>query len=76
MAKVHILQQPIHVYTCMTDPTRRCLAMINGFSGMIFKGDTPIKAKKAAEEWRREAVRNDKLISAERKAEMLGEATA
>lgn len=72
MAKLPITERPIHVYTCMTDPNRKCIAQIDGIS-MIFKGGTPLAAKKVANDWRREAVRNDKTLSDARKSELLGE---
>lgn len=72
MTKQSITERPIHVYTCMTDPNRKCVALIDKLP-MIFKGDTPMKAKQVADEWRREAVRTSKTISKARKAEILGE---
>lgn len=73
--KVPITERAIHVYLCMTDSTRKPIAMINGF-GMVFRGETAMQARRAADEWRREAVRKDKLLSAERKKEILGEDAA
>lgn len=72
MANTPITERQIHVYSCVTDPARKCVSIIDGWP-MIFKGETPLRARKAADEWRREAVRNDKLIPKLRKMEMLGE---
>lgn len=67
-----ITERNIYVYTCVNDPKRKCVALIDGLP-MIFKGDTPMQAKRVADDWRRKAVRNDKLLSDEKKAEILGE---
>lgn len=72
MSKIPITERAIHVYTCLTDPERKPIAMIDKWP-MVFKGETPMRARKAADDWRREAVRADKLIPKARKAEMLGE---
>jgi hypothetical protein len=75
MSKVPpITERPIHVYTCLSDPTRKCVALIDGWP-MVFRGETPMQAKRAADEWRREAVANDKMLTKARKAELLGEAS-
>lgn len=73
MARLQITERPIHVYTCMTDPARTPVAIIDGLN-MIFRAETPMKAKRAADEWRREALAKDKLVSKAKKAELLGEA--
>lgn len=52
MALIFILDRPIHVYLPM-DKTRKCLAFISG-TPMTFWADTPLKAKKAADDWRKE----------------------
>lgn len=72
MGKVPFTQRKIHVYTCASDATRKPIAMINGWP-MVFTGDTPMRAKKAADDWRRDAVSIDKLITKARKVELLGE---
>jgi hypothetical protein len=59
----------------MTDSSRKPITMIDGYH-FVFKGDTAMQARRAADEWRREAVRKDKLLSAERKKEILGEDAA
>lgn len=51
----------INIYTCLTNPSRPCLALIDGFP-MIFEGPTPMKVRKMAEDWRKEAIKQDKLI--------------
>lgn len=68
-----LMDATIHVYTCMTDPSRRPIAVI-GDMDRHFKGDTPMKARKKADKWRREHVRTDKRLTTEQKAELLGEA--
>ncbi|MCG7574881.1 hypothetical protein MHM39_15015 [Phaeobacter sp. CNT1-3] len=73
--KIPITDRTIHVYLCMTDSSRKPIAMIDGYH-FVFKGDTAMQARRAADEWRREAVRKDKLLSAERKKEILGEDAA
>lgn len=67
-----ITERAIHVYTCLSDPTRKCVALIDGWP-MIFKGDTPLHAKRVADDWRRDAIRNDKALSKAKKAQLLGE---
>lgn len=69
---VPITEREIHVYTCLSDPTRKCVAMIENWP-MVFKGETPMKARRNADDWRREAVRNDKAMSRAKKAQLLGE---
>lgn len=66
-----ITERPIHVYTCLSDPERKCVAIIDGLP-MIFKGDSPMRAKRAADEWRQKAVRDDKLLTKVKKEELLG----
>ena len=73
MAKVPFTERKIHVYTCLTDPSRKCLAVIDGFA-MIFRGDTPMQARKAADDWRKEAIASDKLLSKAQKEQLLGAA--
>lgn len=73
--KIPITDRAIHVYLCMTDSSRKPIAMISGCN-MVFRGETAMLARRAADEWRREAVRKDKLLSAARKAEILGEDAA
>lgn len=67
-----ITDRPIHVYTCLTNPSRKPIALIEGFP-MIFTGPTPMQAKRAADDWRRKAVAGDKLLTKAKKAELLGE---
>lgn len=71
MAKVSFTEREIHVYTCMTDTSRKCIAMIDGFT-MIFKGDTAMQARQAADEWRKEAIASDKLLTKTQKEHLLG----
>ncbi|WP_213546408.1 hypothetical protein [Vannielia litorea] len=52
MAKVKLTELPIHVYTCMTDPQRPPVAMIGNLH-FVFRGETPMKARKAADDWRK-----------------------
>lgn len=66
------MDRPIHVYTCVNDPEQKCIALIEGIS-MIFRGDTPMKARKVADAFRRDAIANDKLLTRARKAELLGQ---
>lgn len=74
MAKViPITQREIHVYTCLTQPDRKPMAIIDGCP-WLFHAETPMRARKNADDWRREMVRQDKLIPAKTKAEWLGEA--
>lgn len=73
MAK-SILDRQIHVYQCISDPKRKHIAEINGIR-MTFRGDTAFAARKAAHDWRREAVQQDKLLSASQKAALLGTST-
>lgn len=75
MAKYIITEQPIDVYTCVNDPTRTCTAVIRGWP-MMFQGATPMRARKVADDWRRNAVLDDKLLTTAQKAAMLGEVTA
>lgn len=70
-----ITERPIHTWTAFSDPEKPCIAMIEGWP-MLFYGPTPMRAHKNADDWRREAVRNDKLIPKARKAELLGEVAA
>lgn len=56
----------INIYTCLTNPAKPCVALIDGFP-MIFEAPTPLKARKLAEDWRTEAIRQDKLRPARRK---------
>lgn len=73
--KIPITDRAIHVYRCMTDSSRKPIAMIEGYH-FVFKGETAMQARRAADNWRREAIHNDKALSAERKAEILGEDVA
>lgn len=75
MAKFIITEQPIDVYTCVNDPSQPCTAVIRGWP-MMFRGATPMKARKVADDWRRDAILKDKLLTTAQKAAMLGEATA
>lgn len=54
MGKVPITDLPIHVYRPL-DETRKCIAFI-GDLPLRFKGDTPMKARNAANTWRSEEV--------------------
>lgn len=72
-SRVPITERPIHVYTCLTDETRSPIAMIEGWP-MVFTGPTPMRVRKVADDWRREAVSMDKLIPKAKKAALLGEA--
>lgn len=72
MSKKPITERPIHVYTCLSDPSRKCVALIDGWP-MIFKGETPMKAKRVADDFRREAILNDKAMTREQKSRILGE---
>lgn len=47
-----ILDQPIHTWQPMT-PGLPYLAQIEGFN-VTFRGDTPMRAARAAEEWRKQ----------------------
>lgn len=58
MAKVQITELPVHVYTCLTDPSRSPIAIV-GKLPMVFRGETPMKAKKAASDWCREQVEKE-----------------
>ncbi|MFG6524452.1 hypothetical protein [Sulfitobacter sp. M23508] len=69
-----ITQRAIHTYTC-TDLTKPALAIIDGCP-WLFYDPSPLRAKKKADEWRRDMVRQDKLIPAKTKAQWLGEAQA
>lgn len=74
MAKaLPITAREIHTWTAFSDPEKPCIAMIEGWP-MIFYGATPMKAHRAADTWRKNAIKDDKLIPKLRKAEMLGEA--
>ena len=70
-----VIHREINVFTCLNDPTRSPIAMIDGFP-MIFTGQTPFRARKSADDWRRKATQGDKLIPAHMKAEWLGEVSA
>jgi hypothetical protein len=59
----------------MKDPSRKPIAMIEGFP-MTFKGDTPMQVRRKADEWRRRIVQQDKLLTKAQKAELLGEDVA
>ena len=52
MARICILDRPIRVYLPM-DGKGQCLAFISG-TPMTFWADTPLKAKRAADDWRKE----------------------
>lgn len=69
-----LMDAKIHVYTCLSDPSRRPVAVI-GNVPWLFEGDTPMQARKRADEWRRKHVETDKRLSSEQKAELLGQAT-
>ena len=68
-----LMDASIHVYTCLSDPSRRPVAVIGNLP-WVFKGDTPMQARKKADKWRRDHVRTDKRLTAAQKAELLGEA--
>ena len=71
--RIPITEREIHTWTPFNNSSKPCVAMIEGWP-MVFYGSTPMKAHMAADVWRKEAIRNDKLIPKLRKAEMLGEA--
>lgn len=73
MPKTPLTEREIHVYTCMTDPSRKALAVIDGWN-MNFYGDTPLKARNAADAFRKEAVANDKLMARKILADQHGDA--
>ncbi|MEM9211796.1 MAG: hypothetical protein AAGA63_09940 [Pseudomonadota bacterium] len=50
MAKVPIEEFPIHVYTPMKSG-QKYVALIGNLH-FVFRGDTPLKAKQKAEDWR------------------------
>lgn len=54
MPKVSVLDLPIHVYSPM-DPSRMCIAFI-GDLPVFVKGKTPLRAKMAADEFRKAEV--------------------
>lgn len=66
-----VIHRQINVYACVNDPSLKPIALIEGFP-MIFTGETPMKARSAADNWRRKATADDKLIPASMKANWLG----
>lgn len=52
MVKGPFWDAPIDVYTCLTNPDRPCIARI-GRAPVFFTGKTPMKARQAAEDWRK-----------------------
>lgn len=72
MAKTPITEREIHTYVCVSDPDRGAIAVIDGWNWM-FEAESPFKAHRKADEWRKQAIRNDKLIPKLRKRELLGE---
>ena len=67
---IPLTERPIHVYTCMTDPNRKPVAMIEGIA-MVFEAPTPLQAKKAAADWAAAAIEKDKLLSKAKKRVLL-----
>lgn len=72
MARSPITERKINVYSCINDPSLMPIAVIEGLP-WIFRGETPIKARKLADEWRRNAVRTDKMLSRAQKSKLLGD---
>lgn len=60
----------IYIYTCLSGPTRKPIAIIDGVP-TLFKADTPMKAKRKAEEFLREAFKVDKLLTKKKRADLL-----
>lgn len=65
MARVPITDLPIRVFTPM-DPNDKCIALI-GTLPIRFTGDTPMKARKIADDWRKEQVAKRARLAAARK---------
>lgn len=75
MVKGPFWDTPIDVYTCITNPERKCIARI-GRAPVFFTGKTPMQAKRAAEDWRqaeREKAEAQEAAAAKR-AQALAEA--
>ena len=68
-----VIHRGIKVFSCVNDPSAPAVALIDGFP-LIFRGATPMQAKRNADEWRRKATADDKLIPSNLKREWLGEA--
>lgn len=58
MAKIPITEVPIRIWTPL-DPQDPCIAKIGNLP-MSFYGATPMKAKRAAEEWRQRGVQKER----------------